>query len=270
MAMTQIRVLGGAMARVPADATAFAHRDATVMVAIITPFEDPAERPIHGPGRRPTSRRCGPGSIGVYSNFLEAEGEGRIREAYPGATYARLAEVKRQYDPTQPVPPQPEHPSRGHLVRGRPRDDHDHAMTPALWGAPASPCVALFELPERRERTPDRPRARPRPGPWLLRSYDRHWTVRRHPAATVHRERPRSSRCDTAVLGVLTSQQHRVAQPRLTCSSHAHRSCGERLTCVRARDRRVRLEAVGGDGAIRASGALTAARPRLRDRYRRV
>src|SRR4029450_1773449 len=32
LAMTQIRILGGQMARVPADATAFAHRDAKVMV----------------------------------------------------------------------------------------------------------------------------------------------------------------------------------------------------------------------------------------------
>ena len=35
----------------------------------------------------------------MYSNFLEAEGEDRIREAYPQATYRRLADVKRRYDP---------------------------------------------------------------------------------------------------------------------------------------------------------------------------
>jgi len=40
-----------------------------------------------------------PGATGVYSNFLEDEGEARIHEAYPGATYERLAEVKRHYDP---------------------------------------------------------------------------------------------------------------------------------------------------------------------------
>jgi FAD/FMN-containing dehydrogenase len=36
---------------------------------------------------------------GVYSNFLEDEGEARVREAYPGGTYDRLVEVKRRYDP---------------------------------------------------------------------------------------------------------------------------------------------------------------------------
>ena len=36
---------------------------------------------------------------GVYSNFLGHEGEARVREAFPEETYARLAEVKRRYDP---------------------------------------------------------------------------------------------------------------------------------------------------------------------------
>jgi FAD/FMN-containing dehydrogenase len=40
-----------------------------------------------------------PAASGAYVNFLEAEGEERIREAYPEATYARLATVKRRYDP---------------------------------------------------------------------------------------------------------------------------------------------------------------------------
>ena len=41
-ALVQLRVLGGAMARVPADATAFAHRDAPVMVAVLDHYEDPS------------------------------------------------------------------------------------------------------------------------------------------------------------------------------------------------------------------------------------
>ena len=41
-----------------------------------------------------------PRATGVYSNFLEAEGEDRIHEAYPEATYRRLADIKRRYDPS--------------------------------------------------------------------------------------------------------------------------------------------------------------------------
>jgi FAD/FMN-containing dehydrogenase len=100
LAMTQIRVLGGAMSRVPADATAFAHRDANVMVALMSIFEDPAELPAHEAWTVDFFAALRPKARGVYSNFLEAEGERRIHEAYPAATYERLAEVKRRYDPT--------------------------------------------------------------------------------------------------------------------------------------------------------------------------
>ena len=99
-AMTQIRILGGAMARVPADATAFAHRDAKVMVTLLTPFEDVAETPVHAHWTHEYYEALRPRATGVYSNFLEAEGEVRIREAYPDATYRRLAQIKRRYDPT--------------------------------------------------------------------------------------------------------------------------------------------------------------------------
>jgi FAD/FMN-containing dehydrogenase len=41
-----------------------------------------------------------PYADGVYVNFLAEEGEQRIHEAYPPATYARLAALKNRYDPT--------------------------------------------------------------------------------------------------------------------------------------------------------------------------
>ena len=37
---------------------------------------------------------------GAYVNFLGDEGEDRIRAAYPGSTWDRLAEIKARYDPT--------------------------------------------------------------------------------------------------------------------------------------------------------------------------
>ena len=98
-AMVQLRVLGGAMARVPADATAFAHRDAAVMALIITPFDDPASEPAQRAWTEALHEALGANGVGVYANFLEDEGDDRIRSAYPADTYARLADVKRRYDP---------------------------------------------------------------------------------------------------------------------------------------------------------------------------
>ncbi len=88
------------MARVPADATAFAHRDAPIMLIIITPYEHPATEPVHAAWTQALHDALAPNAAGVYSNFLESEGEARIRSAYPGGTYERLAEIKRRYDPS--------------------------------------------------------------------------------------------------------------------------------------------------------------------------
>jgi hypothetical protein len=38
--------------------------------------------------------------VGVYVNFLGSEGEDRVRFAYPGATWDRLAAIEARYDPT--------------------------------------------------------------------------------------------------------------------------------------------------------------------------
>jgi FAD/FMN-containing dehydrogenase len=98
--MLQIRVLGGAMARVPKDAMAFAHRDKQYMFSVIAEWDDPAEVEQHRAWTETTWRKLESYGNGVYVNFLEDEGNKRIRQAYPAATYARLAVVKRRYDPT--------------------------------------------------------------------------------------------------------------------------------------------------------------------------
>ena len=98
--MIQLRVLGGAMGRVPNDATAFAHRDAPVMFLSITPFMDPESEPVHRAWTESLFEALEPHDAGVYSNFLEVEGQDRVRAAYPGGTYERLADIKRRYDPS--------------------------------------------------------------------------------------------------------------------------------------------------------------------------
>jgi FAD/FMN-containing dehydrogenase len=100
MAMVQLRVLGGAMGRVPADATAFAHRAAPVMVAILDHYTDPSTEAEQVAWTEGLHEELAARSVGVYSNFLAVEGDQRIHEAYPGAAYARLADIKRRYDPS--------------------------------------------------------------------------------------------------------------------------------------------------------------------------
>jgi FAD/FMN-containing dehydrogenase len=98
--IAQLRVLGGAMARVPDEATAFAHRDAGMMFTIISGWEDPVEGPSRHAWVNAFWRAIRPYSAGVYVNFLEDEGEERVREAYKPATYERLVAIKNRYDPT--------------------------------------------------------------------------------------------------------------------------------------------------------------------------
>lgn len=98
--------LGGAVAKVAADATALAHRDAPYFVWIIGAW--PPEQPDE-PGiawTRALSDALQPFTTGAtYVNALQDEANGasagaRIRAAYPPATYERLVALKRTYDPT--------------------------------------------------------------------------------------------------------------------------------------------------------------------------
>jgi FAD/FMN-containing dehydrogenase len=100
MAVAQLRVLGGAVARVPTDATAFAHRDRRIMVAIGAVWEDREESPEHEAWVAGLAQALEHGEPGVYVNFVGDEGEARVREAYPGMTWDRLAKIKAEYDPT--------------------------------------------------------------------------------------------------------------------------------------------------------------------------
>ena len=95
----QLRVLGGAMARVPADATAYAHRSSRIMVNLAAFYDGEADRPAKEAWLRDFAAAIDQGDPAVYVNFLADEGPGRVRAAYPGETWDRLLEVKRRYDP---------------------------------------------------------------------------------------------------------------------------------------------------------------------------
>lgn len=88
----QIRSLGGAVADVPADATAFAHRDAGYSIAAM------------GSSRNDTDRRweelLAPHFDGAYLSFDSGTRPERVTEAFPPATLERLRALKGELDPS--------------------------------------------------------------------------------------------------------------------------------------------------------------------------
>ncbi len=99
MRAAQLRVLGGAMARVPADATAFAHRSQRILVNVAAFYEGPDDKPGRQAWVEGFRDALRGDNHAAYVNFLGDEGEARVHDAYPAATWERLARVKAQYDP---------------------------------------------------------------------------------------------------------------------------------------------------------------------------
>jgi FAD/FMN-containing dehydrogenase len=92
---------GGAMARVPAAATAFAHRDAAYVLNIIARSPDREGFPEHVEWARATHQAVDPWTTGgAYVNFTSESGADKVQASYPPDTYARLVTVKDRYDPT--------------------------------------------------------------------------------------------------------------------------------------------------------------------------
>jgi FAD/FMN-containing dehydrogenase len=99
MRVAQLRALGGAVARVPADATAYAHRSSRVLVNLATLCGSVEEARQRMAWVNDFAAALNQGDGGAYVGFVGAEGDAGVRSAYPPAHYARLAAVKAQYDP---------------------------------------------------------------------------------------------------------------------------------------------------------------------------
>jgi FAD/FMN-containing dehydrogenase len=94
----QIRPYGGAVSRVPNEATAYAHRDRAIMVNVAAFYEGDHDRAQRAAWVDEFADWLSGGDQAAYVNFLGDEGDARIRAAYPHGTYERLAEIKRRYD----------------------------------------------------------------------------------------------------------------------------------------------------------------------------
>ena len=92
---------GGAMARVPQDATAFSHRSAGYIVNIIARSPEAKSFDKHVQWARDArDALAGSGPGAMYVNFTGDQEPDRVRASYAPSTYTRLVEVKRRYDPT--------------------------------------------------------------------------------------------------------------------------------------------------------------------------
>ncbi len=106
-----IEHLGGAVARVDPQDTAFSHRHAQHSLLVLRMWKDPSESERSIEWVRECYRAAEPYlERGAYVNYLGDEGEARVRTAY-GANYGRLAAIKAKYDPSnffrinQNIPP---------------------------------------------------------------------------------------------------------------------------------------------------------------------
>ncbi len=112
--MTQTIVVagGGAIARVPDDATACGQRSAPFNIHYLTMWTDPADDAANTAFTRDMAAAMKPWTTGrVYINFIGDEGPGRVEAAYGPEKYSRLQRIKRVWDPgnvfrhNQNIPP---------------------------------------------------------------------------------------------------------------------------------------------------------------------
>lgn len=94
-----VGMLGGAVNRVPADATAYPHRDAEFVMNVHTRWEEPSDDERCVSWARAFFKETKPFATGgVYVNFMPDDEAERIGGAY-GGNFDRLVELKKKYDP---------------------------------------------------------------------------------------------------------------------------------------------------------------------------
>ncbi len=96
MSSVPIFCFGGAMARVPEDATAFPHRDAAHDINIVASWlpDQAGESDRHRAWVRGFFDALAPHSRGVYVNFTSDDAQSRVREAYSPTQWDRLRATK--------------------------------------------------------------------------------------------------------------------------------------------------------------------------------
>jgi FAD/FMN-containing dehydrogenase len=112
--LTQVILIagGGAIARVPEEATAFGQRNAPFNLHYLSLWQDPADDAVNIEHTRRVAASMRPWTTGrAYINFIGDEGRARVEAAYGPEKFARLQQLKRVWDPdnvfchNQNIPP---------------------------------------------------------------------------------------------------------------------------------------------------------------------
>ncbi|HCT81060.1 MAG TPA: FAD-linked oxidase, partial [Micromonosporaceae bacterium] len=90
---------------------AFAHRQSRIMVNVAAFYDGEADKTARQAWVSEFADALRQNDSGAYVGFLGDEGPQRVRQAYPEATWNRLAEIKERFDPAnffhlnQNIPP---------------------------------------------------------------------------------------------------------------------------------------------------------------------
>lgn len=99
MSQIHFHQMGGAVAKVPADATAFSGRHAGYTYNVVSTWTEPAEDEMHIAANRDlASSLAAMSQGGAYVNFAGDTDVDRVRSLYGDEIYDRLARLKREYD----------------------------------------------------------------------------------------------------------------------------------------------------------------------------
>ncbi|MEV6560869.1 FAD-binding oxidoreductase [Nocardia sp. NPDC051756] len=95
----ELLYLGGAVARVPSEATAYHNRDLPYVLSFAAAWNDPAQDATHISWAREGYADISGFLSGGYVNFMNPEEDDRTADSYGQTKYQRLREIKATYDP---------------------------------------------------------------------------------------------------------------------------------------------------------------------------
>ena len=119
MRVAQLRVLGGAMSRVPDDATAFAHRRSRIMVNVAAFYDGAEDRAVRQAWVTELAAALQQGDDRRVRQLPRRRGRGARPRGLSRHDLEPARHDQGALRPGQPLPSQPEHPARGRTIEAR-------------------------------------------------------------------------------------------------------------------------------------------------------